>query len=160
MQTFITDFNMAQNAKNLDNKRCGKQRVEGIQIANCLLVQESRWKNHPAVKMWKGYEKYLIHEYLHTIIIEWQSRGFKNDKCWIHFRNLSTLVIRKELIKPPWITSEFIESHRSNLIRKNPDFYKPLFPNTQEGLEYIWPTNNNLFNKDLSKPESIYNIEI
>ena len=60
MQTFITDFDMAQNAKKLDDKRLGKQRIEALQIANCLLVKESRWKNHPAVKMWKGYERFLI----------------------------------------------------------------------------------------------------
>jgi hypothetical protein len=32
----------------------------------------------------------------------------------------------------------FHESHKSNLIRKDPSFYKPKFKNTVEGLQYIW----------------------
>ena len=139
MQTFITDFNMTQNAKNLDNKRCGKQRVECCQILKCLLIEESRWKCHPAVKMWKGYERFLTRKYLKAIITEWSLRGFNGEKCYDHFRRFSEIVIDKELIQPYWFTEDFIESHRSNLIRKFPEYYKPLFPNTKENLPYIWP---------------------
>ena len=143
MQTFITDFDMEQNAKNLDNKRLGKQRVEALQIADCLLVKESRWKNHPAVKMWKGYEGFLILEYLREILIEWEERGFKNEKCREHWGKFKNIIFNgdKKIIynEPFWLKSDFIETHRSNLIRKNREYYKKLFPNTKEGLEYIWP---------------------
>lgn len=140
MNTFITDHNIVKSAKNLDNRRLGKQRVEAIQIANCLLVKESRWKNHPAVKMWKGYEKYLVQTYLFEILWEWSHRGFKNLKCLEHFENLY-YNFSKNLVweKPYWLTNEFIEAHRSNLIKKNSEYYKPLFPNTKEDLGYIWP---------------------
>jgi hypothetical protein len=37
------------------------------------------------------------------------------------------------------LTSEFIEAHRSNLIRKKPEYYRSLFPDTKENLFYIWP---------------------
>ena len=133
---------MAQNAKNLDDKRLGKQRVEALQIANCLLVKESRWKNHPAVKMWKGYEDYLLYNYLDWIFDVWLRKGFKNEKCQELFLRLQEVCKYpgiENIKKPPWITEEFIEAHRSNLIRKKPEHYRPLFPNTQEGLEYIWP---------------------
>jgi hypothetical protein len=137
MQTFITDINIIQSAKNLDNKRLGKQRVEAIQIANNLLIKPNRWKNHPAVKMWDGYIEFLIY-YLTIHICEWHNRGFKNNKCLIHLQNLSSK-IKNKVVKPNWLTEEFIESHRSNLIRKKPEYYRPLFPNTREGLSYIWP---------------------
>lgn len=139
MQTFITDFDMTQNAKNLDNKRLGKQRVEALQIASCLLVKETRWKNHPAVKMWINYESFLLREYLHPILIEWESKKFKNELCAELYLGLLQLVISERPVKPHWLTSDFIEAHRSNLIRKNPEYYKPLFPDTKENLPYIWP---------------------
>jgi len=145
MQTFITDFDMEQNAKNLDNKRLGKQHVECCQIAMCLLEKESKWKNHPAVKMWKGYEPFLIETYLKAILIEWEIRGFKGEKCWNHYDRLHKAVQQLRIHKyaywqiPSWLTKDFIEAHRSNLIRKNKDYYKSKFPNTKEGLDYIWP---------------------
>lgn len=90
MQTFITDFNMAQNAKNLDNKRLGKQRVEALQIASCLLEKETRWRNHPAVKMWKGYESFLIRRYIITLFAEWSNvRIYKNEKCEEHYSDFN-----------------------------------------------------------------------
>lgn len=142
MQTFITDFDMAQNAKNLDNKRLGKQRVEALTIATCLLEKENGWKNHPAVKMWKGNENYLILEYLPAIFKEWKSRGFKNEKCENWYDKLLFFINNQIFIltlRPTWMIQDFIEAHRSNLIRKNPEHYKPLFPNTKENLPYIWP---------------------
>jgi hypothetical protein len=142
MQTFLIDFDMDKNAKSLDNKRLGKQRLESLQIASCLLEKETRWKNHPAVKMWKGYENYLMMEYISAIFSEWENKGFKNEKCKIWYDRLMFFINNQIFIfikKPDWLTEEFIESHRSNLIRKNKEFYRPLFPNTKEGLEYIWP---------------------
>lgn len=139
MQTFITDYNPNISAKSLDNKRLGKQRVEAIQIADCLLTKETRWKNHPAVKMWKGYEPFLIKVYLLSIINEWEARGFKNQKCADHWQRLYKKVKNQPIKYPDWITKEFIEAHRSNLIRKNTEFYESKFPDTKYGLKYIWP---------------------
>jgi hypothetical protein len=139
MQTFITDFDLEKSAKNLDYKRLGKQRVETIQIANECLGLKNGWQNHPAIKMWKGYEKYLILEYLYLHLLEWQNRGYKSPKCLEHYERLKKNVKNLNFIKPFWITEEFIESHRSNLIAKKYEHYKPLFPNTKEGLSYIWP---------------------
>ncbi|MFW9871903.1 MAG: MSMEG_6728 family protein [Candidatus Thorarchaeota archaeon] len=138
MQTFITDHDMAISAKNLDNKRLGKQRVEALQIFECLIIKETKWKNHPAVKMWKGYEGYLLLIYLRSILNEWGIiRNFKSFKCeekWFTYMTRYTKRKPYIVIKPSWITDEFIESHRSNLIRKKPEYYNPLFPNTKEGL--------------------------
>jgi hypothetical protein len=133
---------MNQNAKNLDNKRLGKQRLESIQIASCLLIKETRWKNHPAVKMWKGNEHYLIHVYLCEILTEWIKRGFKNEKCEQHYFNLVEICKYQGIEncnKPKWVSADFIESHRSNLLRKDYNFYISKFPDTKLGLEYIWP---------------------
>jgi hypothetical protein len=41
---------------------------------------------------------------------------------------------------PPWLGDEALHrSHQSNLIRKDPAFYAPLFPGIPADLPYIWP---------------------
>lgn len=144
-QTFITDHDMRQSAQNLDDKRLGKQRVEAIQIGYCLLIAENNWKNHPAVKMWNGWEPFLVYQYLRDTMLEWDKRGFQNLKCLDHFSKLD-LAVRVRygrnciVEKPTWITDAFILSHKSNLIRKNPKFYRPVFGNDiPDNLPYIWP---------------------
>ena len=45
-----------------------------------------------------------------------------------------------ELDLPPWIGDEdFHLSHRSNLIRKDPEFYGEVFPDVPDDLPYVWP---------------------
>lgn len=142
MQTFLPYEDSAASAAVLDDKRLGKQRVEAIQIACCLLCVDGRtgWKNHPAVKMWRGYEPYLINIYLQAMIGEWSSRGFKNIKVLDHLDQLTQLTRDDEVIAPSWLGDySLIISHRSNLIRKKPDFYGPLWPDVPDDLEYIWP---------------------
>lgn len=140
MQTFYPYEDINKTVKCLDNKRLGKQRVETIQIALCLLVKESRWKNHPAVKMWKGYEKYLVEIYLYNIMNEWKLRGYKNTKCEEHYNNLSHIVKDSRLQYPHWLGNEqFHNSHKSNLLRKFPEHYFKFNWNITNDLSYIWP---------------------
>lgn len=140
MQTFITDHDMKQNAQNLDYRRLGKQRIEAITIARILLGLSSNnsWANHPAVKMWEGYESFLVRDYLYEIMKEWKARGYKNTKCEEHYGQLLPLVPNYNY-KPYWITNDFIEAHKSNLIRKNPEYYQDKFPGIPDDLPYIWP---------------------
>lgn len=139
MQTFLPYKDFAESAKCLDNKRLGKQRVECLQILNCLLVKETRWKNHPAIKMWRGYEYWLC-RYGLTICNEWQKRGYK-DTCYgkIETIEFNYLQCHKSDF-PKWITDEFCQSHRSNLLRKNLEYYSKFGWNVPNDLPYIWPT--------------------
>lgn len=140
MQTFITSTDFNETARHLDRQRLGKQRVEAIQIARTLLNPEAKkgWVNHPAVKMWRGWEGCLVWEYLPAMIKEWERRGYNGPKCKEHLTELKAM-ISPSREHPSWITEEFITSHKSNLIRKNSEYYQPLFPNVPENLEYIWP---------------------
>jgi hypothetical protein len=138
MQTFLPYENIDKVVKCLDNKRLGKQRVEAIQIAQALLGLSDGWKNHPAVKMWKGHEAYLVIEYLKKVMDEWKNRGYKNTKCEIHYEKLIQLIDLKTYKKPEWLNEEFCLSHQSNLLRKKPEHYEKYF-DVQNNLEYIWP---------------------
>jgi hypothetical protein len=129
----------------------GKQRIETIQIANILLgfqKKSNAWKNHPVVLMWKGYEEFLIKEYLRNIMMEWLDRGFKNERCFEHYLRLSSIVENEvylgfsNITKPKWFCDKLFESHKSNLVRKKPEHYKKFWPEISNDIEYWWPTKN------------------
>lgn len=41
---------------------------------------------------------------------------------------------------PPWLGDEdFHRRHRSSLLRKDPEHYRPLFPDDPDDLPYVWP---------------------
>ena len=44
---------------------------------------------------------------------------------------------------PPWLGDEDIHlSHRSALVRKDPDHYRPFFPDVPDDLPYVWPVRS------------------
>ena len=81
MQTFLPSSNFATAAHMLDSKRLNKQILEGYQILNVLSGQSptGAWRNHPAVKMWRGHEMTLL-KYVSAMIKEAKWRGIKTDK--------------------------------------------------------------------------------
>lgn len=137
MQTFLPFADFDKSAKVLDRARLGKQRVETLQILKALHTG-SGWSNHTATKMWIGYESALI-EYGIAICKEWRARGYK-DTCLEkiqayheHFR------IRGKCL-PHWLgDKDFHLSHRSNLLRKDYEYYSKHFPDEPSDLPYIWP---------------------
>lgn len=145
MQTFLPYSNFKMSANCLDNKRLGKQRVEAYQILKILLgEQESQaWKNHPAVKMWKGHEKWL-YDYIVEICSAWKQKGFKDT---VYVKSTDLINRHKDLIEissyPEFINNkEFLSSHQSNLLRKNSEFYSQFGWKVKENLEYVWPIYN------------------
>ena len=141
MQTFLPYADFAVSASVLDRQRLGKQRVENLQIMNAL-VGGKGWENHPAVHQWAGYEDALI-EYQRAIIREWtEVRGYK-DTCWSKTLYIygSGPFIPANTLTPWWLGIEdYHLSHQSNLIRKDPEHYGPLFPGVPDDLPYYWPT--------------------
>lgn len=144
MQTFLTHESYAQTALNLDNKRLGKQRVETLQILNALRLPNYGWKHHPAVKMWAGHE-FSLCDYGITMCKEWIRRGF-NDTCALKIDAISREIYfshNRRIDKPWWVFDERVHrSHRSNLIRKEPEYYRHLFPGVPDNLPYFWPSQH------------------
>jgi hypothetical protein len=91
--------------------------------------------------MWKGYEPYLLTVYLRAIMDEWIARGYNNTKCEIHYNRLYSVLGGKRVVVPSWFSEDFFNSHKSNLLRKNYEYYHKYWPNIPIGLEYIWPKN-------------------
>jgi hypothetical protein len=139
MQTFLPFESFQKSAEVLDGKRLWKQRVETMQILQTLSGISQGWKNHPAVKMWKGFENFLL-DYQAAIITEGLSRGYKDNVCWDKSVAAYALVDNIQNIKPHWLGDESVHaSHRSNLLRKNPDWYSNFGWNDSPDQEYVWP---------------------
>lgn len=149
MQTFLPYEDFNQSAAVLDRQRLGKQRVENLQIARAILTPPDDihgWANHPAVKMWVGYERALL-QYQAAICFEWSNVREYNDTCMVKTIKLMReadvyhLADSPNAPRPPWLGDErFHASHRSNLLRKDPDHYRQYWPNEPDDLLYVWPT--------------------
>ena len=134
MQTFIPYPSAARSAQVLDRQRLGKQRVEALQILRVLQGKSSGWAHHPAIRMWRGCEHALA-VYGWAMCDEWIQRDYV-DNCRMEF----VAAMRGPLIVPSWIGDEaFHRSHQSNLVRKLPAHYGPLFPGVPNDLPYVWP---------------------
>ena len=58
---------------------------------------------------------------------------------------------------PPWLFDEAVQlSHRSSLLRKEPEHYGPLFPpDTPRDLDYVWPVRSPaVIERELRKGEN------
>jgi hypothetical protein len=137
MQTFLPYKGYIDSASALDRQRLGKQRVEVLQLLEILDGKDSPWKHSPVVKMWKGYEHNLAH-YGCILCSVWLGKGYK-DTCFEKINEYRKKF--KNTGIPPWLGDEKLHlSHRSNLIRKNPEHYKPIFGNdVPDNLPYYWP---------------------
>ena len=134
MQTFLPYPEFSRSAEVLDYRRLGKQRLEAKQIYLALSRTSGGWQNHPAVKMWRGHKEVLAH-YGMAICSEWCKRGYKDSLLvWFAARAWTPCIYPKWIYDPAFHTA-----HQSNLIRKNPEFYGPLFPGVPDDLPYIWP---------------------
>lgn len=102
------------------------------------------WRNHPAVTMWRGHELELL-KYQEAICNEWTSRGYK-DTCYEKTAYLlSTHSEGMSTEKPKWLGDEkFHRGHKSNLRRKDEDFYSKFWPTTPADLPYEWPVTKEL----------------
>lgn len=134
MQTFLPYKSFTESAACLDRQRLGKQRVEAKQVLSALLGITTGWRNHPATRMWEGYEPQLA-SYGIAVCHEWRQRGYV-DNCGVFFQEHRGP--RKRLPRPHWLTDEFCLRHRSNLVRKMPDHYGPMWPDVPNDLDYLW----------------------
>jgi hypothetical protein len=143
VQTFLPSPSFQETASILDQRRLGKQRVENLQIMKTLVTAKGSWVNHPAVHMWHGYEWALL-EYQFAICYEWHvMRGFE-DTCLRKtidlFYSVPWFFDNRDIL-PFWLgDEEFHYRHQSNLLRKDPEYYRDMFPkDVPHTLDYIWP---------------------
>lgn len=144
MQIFLPYSDFGKSLSSLDNKRLGKQRVEAYQIISAITGRPRKdgkpykgWVNHPCTIMWKDYVDALKIYYNWSIDI-WISRGFKNTMVYEE--------VIGDVKLPDWIGFEpFHESHRSNLLRKDFEYYSKHGWVEDPRDPYIWLDENKMW---------------
>jgi hypothetical protein len=156
VQTFLPYISFKSTAEVLDSRRLNKQILEGYQVLNVLSSTDPKaaWRNHPAVKMWRGHE-HILFEYVMCMVDEADKRGIKTDK---NVSNLYALMLREGknwgTDLPDWYKDNstmylVTTTHKANLYRKDPDYYvgfQSSVRNTNnkpccESCSYYWPTH-------------------
>jgi len=131
MQTFLPAPNFACSAMVLDRQRLGKQRLECVQILNAIR-NGGGWRNHPAVRMWRGHEAAL--QLYHDVMVrEWERRGYVNNMPQF-------LPPPETIVMPSWLGREdFHASHRAALLLKDPRHYAQFGWTETPANAYVWP---------------------
>lgn len=142
MQTFLPYPSFEDSAAALDPARLGKQRVETLQLLRANTVPDYGWRHHPAAKMWAGRLPALV-AYGLAMTDAWTALGRADSvrAQLLEFAPAVDGVAQSEIEMPRWLgDAAFHLSHRSNLVRKDPEFYRPRFGDVPDDLPYIWPT--------------------
>jgi len=148
VQTFLPYADFEASARALDARRLGKQRVECLQLVRALTVPGHGWRRHPAARMWRGHLE-ALGRYALTCCEVWVEEG-RADTCATkvlldldgagvpEVRTQADLAAAGAL--PAWLGDEAVHrSHRSALVRKEPERYGPMFPGVPDDLPYVWP---------------------
>ncbi|MGY1751834.1 MSMEG_6728 family protein [Blastococcus sp. SYSU D01042] len=145
MQTFLPVADFTESARLLDNPRLGKQRVECLQVLRALELPDYGWANHPVVTMWRGRTAGLV-VYSLAMVRVWRERGFADttETLISEFAPDAAAMTQQEAaaagLLPSWVGDEELHlSHRSNLLAKDPEFYRSRFPGDPDDLPYKWP---------------------
>ena len=143
MQTFVPETSFADSVRVLDRQRLGKQRVETLQIMKALAGLSKGWVNHPATRMWRGYEDALLVYQMYTVR-EWKARGYK-DTCWdkthaVYVEHFGEFPDTFDVEIPHWWGDDRVhDSHKSALVFKDPVWYTTVYPNVVGEYNYYWP---------------------
>jgi hypothetical protein len=167
VQTFLPYSDFSKSANCLDDRRLGKQRVEGYQILKSLSIgpyqrfhkdawvacDERTYNSLKSLKVKKLVRKTpwynhpatkmwagsegSLKEYTVTVCSVWTSRGFK-DTITDKLNSVPNSSIKSKT--PSWIGDEsFHAAHRSNLLRKNKVWYSKFNWKESDDLPYVWP---------------------
>lgn len=144
--TFLPFPDIEQSLKTLDKRRLGKQRVEAKQILKALNGETKGWVNHPATRMWSGYEFLLKHYYNLSLKI-WEEVGGKNKLLEPVSLTESETADLNSGRKPWWWGWDPLhDSHKAALVRKDTNHYRTLLPEDSLYLTlgYVWPHKHDL----------------
>lgn len=159
MQVFVPLPDIEASVQALDVPRLGKQRVEALQMLSSLAGKSAGWLDHPAARMWAGYEQGLL-SYAAACCLRVRSLGWVDhvlEQVYERQADFGHLIHDPPL--PPWWGGPVHASHRARLIVKEhyrgegshyadlwPDDYDHVMSRVERGTitqeqdaEYVWP---------------------
>lgn len=92
--------------------------------------------------MWTGYLPALV-SYGLAMTDAWTAWGRPDTvrPQLLEFAPFVEGVAQSDIEMPPWLGDPALHlSHRSNLLRKDADFYGPMFGEIPDDVPYVWPT--------------------
>lgn len=136
MQTFLPYPDLTLSAMCLDPMRLGNQVYR-----ECKTLIQGGWANHPAAKMWKGFESGLA-LYSLECLKELRRRG----KPYPHHEKFFRAFVVDDRL-PNWFGDDRLHSsHRAALLYKRFEWYgkfgwaeSPAVPDAKGSLPYYWP---------------------
>jgi hypothetical protein len=138
MQVFIIGTPL-ETFQTLDKKRLNKQLIECKQILNIYNGNSTAWQNHPIVKSYKPYQKWLT-------IYTWMLEEFLNEKSDL----LMLLHYNQWLIKnaPSFHTEDYFNQMKRRLYTKNKSFYEAFKGLGESFINWYYVNNEWLFYKN------------
>jgi hypothetical protein len=132
MQIFTPYPDLKKSVSCLDPKRLGNQIYR-----EAFTLIKGGWPNHPASKIWFPH-KNALSKYCLFGLEELKKRG-RNYPKWFKFYNECLDQFPDTGLPEIFGNEQFHLSHKSKLIFKNSDYYRPIFgPNIPDNLPYIW----------------------
>jgi hypothetical protein len=153
MITWLPDQNLVKSTNFLDHGHITNQAYEAATILHAIAGpgHHTGWSNLKGAAMWKGHDDGLA-LYLSLVIRQCRAQGiavpqnppydFEKDYApnlgnhWLAPR----LCAVADIVWPEWLGEEKVHSsHRSNLLRKKPDFYRQFGWTDDPEAEIYWP---------------------
>lgn len=143
MQTYLPLPELEGSFLCLDDLTLRQQCLDAVRLLDCLVGYDPCWTRHPAFRMWYGFEQMLCC-YAHMAHDFHLRRLTTHSQLFSWFMLQETVRRRPDLMGtpavPPWWNDRRLHtSHQSNLVRKNPAHYGPIFPKTKPSPVWCWP---------------------
>jgi hypothetical protein len=120
MQTFLPYEDIKESLRALDNARLKNQRTEALELITSITTDRG-WRHHPCFKLWENN-------------IDWAERIGQN-----YHKDMLLEVVNPLFKMPVWLGNKRLHAtHRSNLLRKKPEFYKQYGWTEPHDLPYYW----------------------
>lgn len=145
MFILLTRFGSVRTARDFDEGMLACQ-IDYVEKSLEYLIYDSHEKYNMVLDLasspWRGYEMALLNHGAALIHTSWEKSGRRlsqsvaQNLCSLQAEARHRLWTYK---RPEWTKDkDILTTHRSLLIRFNPEHYRPLFPGTPEDLKAIY----------------------
>lgn len=140
-RTWCPEREARLGASRLNRQHLVAQLGEGSIVLRALLepCDGAGWRHHPAVRMWRGYERAFL-AYLWAHLVEAESRGFFVDNFrWRFIQGYAAVGLLTPAVMPWWWGGRIHERERAVLVARFPGHYVKFWPDVSPLNGYWTP---------------------
>lgn len=139
MMLWLPHENFRDCARAMDSRTLTIQRFDAWRLLNMLTKGVPvGMKRNPTIRMWQEYPTWVA-GYGMAICLEWELRSEKSSEITKLFEEYLDVADLTDTY-PRWLGDSLLHSsHRSNMIKLDPDHYMKLWPGVIEGMPLAWP---------------------